>query len=276
MGNDELSVSLSDFNNFAQKAYNPRDVDSFWNCSEEFSRLVKNFDPAPILNDLVQRVHSDPKFELPTMDHRKLVLSFNQNYTVAMEEQALTVDYIYSHPFVGMIGIIGNEPLHYSVYQLPEGWKNELMDEQASLIFLEQKIAMPGDVIILDGRSHVFDFKVEKPTFVLKFFSNFIYSLEWAFYRQTLKPWQVTASDAVSSRQDYMIKVLREIGNEDSISVLENLTISPYHYIRWSAIQAVASLDTQAGIRLLKNAICDPHPHIRASAEQAIGKFNIT
>jgi len=97
----------------------------------------------------------------------------------------------------------------------------------------------------------------------------------WEFDRQSLEPLLVSAVSPAITRLEVAVDVVAMLSqgscesdgiNEQAKMVLNELTRSPYHFVRWKATQALFKLDRVAGLSAVEQALRDPHPEVRQAA----------
>jgi hypothetical protein len=179
-------------------------------------------------------------------------------------------DFIHSHVGHAMIAVIGPEPLVVDRYRPSHDIDNDVFDPQVTLLLPKRKVYVPGSVCVVDARKGLFDFLVESPTFVMILSGRVRRAIQWVFSRHTLQAVHAVPSNSNDAHIAEMIGALTAMGSATSIATLYTLTTHSSHFIRWSALQALARLNPEAAKASLQRATKDAHPHVRSASEKAI------
>jgi hypothetical protein len=179
-------------------------------------------------------------------------------------------DFIHSHVGHAMIAVIGPEPLVVDRYRPSHDIDNDVFDPQVKLLLPKRKVYAPGSVCVVDTRKGLFDFLVESPTFVVKLSGRVRRAIQWVFSRHTLQAVHTVPGNSSDAHIAEMIGALTAMGSATSIATLYALTTHNSHFIRWSALQALARLNPEAAKASLQRATKDAHPHVRSASEKAI------
>lgn len=92
---------------------------------------------------------------------------------------------------------------------------------------------------------------------------------DWEYDGQSLRP-QRLVGDPSAARLEHTCRMLGELGNPESITVLKQLLHNPRHNVRWEAARSIMLLDTDEGISALNLLSDDPHPDIRAAVNKSL------
>ena len=83
-----------------------------------------------------------------------------------------------------------------------------------------------------------------------------------------------SSTDEASSRIQMMATLLRAMGRDDALPVLEELLASPHFFTRWHIMREMLAMDAEAALPALRRmAAGDPHPEVRDAAGQTLGYF---
>jgi hypothetical protein len=179
-------------------------------------------------------------------------------------------DFIHSHAGHAMIAVIGPEPLVVDRYRPSHDIDNDVFDPQVALLLPKRKVYVPGSICVVDTRKGLFDFLVESPTFVMILSGRVRRAIQWIFSRHTLQAVHAIPSNPDDANIAEMIGALTAMGSATSIATLYALTAHSSHFIRWSALQALARMNPEAAKASLQRATKDAHPHVRTASEKAI------
>jgi hypothetical protein len=246
---------------------------SFWALQDEFRRLLRSGMPHAALNEQLRRLVTQPS-HMGDWRPNQAMLHRGRGYAVSVWRFDRPRRYIHTTPFHGMYAPLGSESLHYDLYRLPPGYRNDLYDPSLRLEPAGSGITAPGGILLLQPDEYVYDFRIERPLPVLKFTTAAFDTLEWLFERDTLAPFQANDSELISTQLRVTAYVLGKLGDPSSTAPLDLLATHPHHAARWAGIQNLARLDRGAARRRLEQALDDPHPHLRNAAARALHQAN--
>ncbi len=93
------------------------------------------------------------------------------------------------------------------------------------------------------------------------------WSLDWVFSRETMRPIARSVAHVDDSQLMTCLEVASSLRDDMTIERVLALTGHPAHFVRWKAIQALASLRPAAALPLvIKAAAEDIHPSVREAA----------
>ena len=179
-------------------------------------------------------------------------------------------DFIHSQVCHAMIAVIGPGPLVVDRYKPSHDIDNDVFDPQVTLLLPKREVYVPGSVCAIDTTKGIFDFLVESPTFVMILSGRVRRAIQWIFSRHTLQAVHAILSSDNDAHIAAMISALAAMRSNTSIATLYALTTHSSHFIRWSALQALARLNPEAAKASLQRATKDKHPHVRSASEKAI------
>ncbi len=83
-----------------------------------------------------------------------------------------------------------------------------------------------------------------------------------------------SSADEGSSRVQMMVSLLRAMGREDALPLIEESIAGAHFYARWHIMRELLALDAQAALPALRRmAAEDPHPEVRATAGKTLHMF---
>ena len=94
--------------------------------------------------------------------------------------------------------------------------------------------------------------------------------IRWVYDVPTRAPVLAVAADPRSSRIEFACRLLARLGDRRDVPALEEVTVHPDHFVRWTALQSIVQLDLARGNELIEAALDDPHPHIRRAAHRFV------
>jgi len=139
----------------------------------------------------------------------------------------------------------------------------------------DERIYVPGNIAVIDGRRELFDTDIDAPVLTVKFSSFLHQPLQWAFDRKTRKAAQAIAADATDSELVSMAQTLGAMGNPIAAPSLIALCNHPRHFVRRAAMQALGRVDPAQLLPHLHNSAENaPHPHMQAAAKRALSRIS--
>ncbi|WP_250626066.1 HEAT repeat domain-containing protein [Pinirhizobacter soli] len=243
----------------------------FLSLTESLSKFARRLDEiGGLAIDELNRVAQDPRAYSTAWEPNYLTLHRSREWTIRAGRYKRTSSFIYSSPFHMLICPITDHPLQVHHYELPNGINLDVFDSKARLKFKESRLYKCGDIIKVDGRLDAIDVTTSASAMVLKLTSRHFASQQWAFDRERLSAQQCIASEIVDSELVSLSGVLGAMRAHASIDVLKKLANHRRHFVRWSALQALAKISAAEASPLVAAAISDPHIHVRNAAKKAL------
>lgn len=137
-------------------------------------------------------------------------------------------------------------------------------------------VALSGnEILALQPGVDVVEFRPqsEGTTLLLDFWSENKIEYAWEYDIETKAPVRWVPADQTWSRVDYAVKIIETLNDRDSLPTLHALLDHPAHFVRWSAVKAIVSLDFDSGLAALQKAVRDNHAHVRDAAIRTIAQF---
>lgn len=133
-----------------------------------------------------------------------------------------------------------------------------------------------GEEIFIDGRYQ--SFVIEHAASDIVFFQAVARAgcapVVVEYDSDTLECIGASSTDEASSRLQMMVSLVRAMGRDDALPILEEALASPQFYTRWHIMREMLAMDAQAALPALRRmAADDPHSDVRAAAEQALRLF---
>ncbi|ESQ83749.1 hypothetical protein AEAC466_12160 [Asticcacaulis sp. AC466] len=160
--------------------------------------------------------------------------------------------------------------LDVEIYALPDTWDSSIYDPTIVLQKTGEKIVHPGEILEVVPMGDIFRFSPECPTALLKLVSKSADAFEWSFDLKTGLPWQSIATDLMVSQIADACEGAKSLGDVEFTNALLDATYHNAHFIRWAAIQALATLNQEVALLRLAELTKDPHPHIASAARKSI------
>lgn len=244
---------------------------SFAQCRAAFETFLASGAIRQMLNTELQEMHDNECADRLSWKAGQYIMASNSLYSLHLATHRRSPTYLYSATSVGMVSPLGDEPVPYDRYRLPEGWNYEIFDSSVKPLFVESAVAKPGEIIEFH-RGDIIDLKFTDDACLVKFFSTNFNAVMWSFDRETLTPLHAYSANMESTIYTYMAEALAEFGSERAVPGLNHLTTHPVHYVRWKAIQMLGRVCRSSALAALQRAAGDTHPHVRNAARSTLAK----
>lgn len=252
-----------------RKAFDVREPESFWNCESAFARLLLSSFLESAVNEQLQGLLRDPGLPVGWIAN-ELVLHRGGGFALSASLFETSQRYIHSLPYHAMYAPIGAVGLSCDIYILPKEYRNAVFDPSLALTFERTHTTPPNNAVLLRSGRHAYDFRVDRPTVVVKFMTTALDSLEWLFSRNGLQAWQANDTDLSFTQLRVAADVLGQLAHQSSLGALKRLARHHHHAVRWAAIQNIGRLSRSDAIAELRQAINDRHPHIQRAARKTL------
>lgn len=254
-----------------------------------FSALISSGELQKFLLATLERLVSEEKLVqgrgryTPTLLlHRdaQRILSLSSVDAGVMSRQGLGVENLRGnlvsnrHPI--LVGQLGSDPVHFTRYRFeaPEGLA---IFTPAKLHLVEHGVIEGGEVAMFADPHEVIDFAPATGsshmllTLVMRTAPA---PLVWLFDRDTMTATRGLSPSDAATRAELLIQMFEGLQYKGAFNLLESLVHkSPYHFLRWRAVQSLLKLHTTDGISAVKHASNDSHPHVRRAAERTLNNL---
>ncbi|MCB1454615.1 MAG: HEAT repeat domain-containing protein [Rhizobiaceae bacterium] len=257
-------------------------AETFWNFSAAFEEFFNSsFVSSFLAHELgriartadYEHVQSDDEIEVLRGENFRVSIGKIKAYSPLGNDHTEVV--CYANDFV--YANLGPIPLEFELLETPREQVNEVFDR--SMVPYSVRICRQQRGETIKVRAGVDILKVSKPerdTYQIYAVSSHPRkSLLWHYDADTLVPKYCTAASLMSSRVQTAINILVRMGGQTTATTaaIASAAKSGDHFVRWSAIAAVTSLDPHMGLELLQTALADPHPYVKAAAQSALVKL---
>jgi hypothetical protein len=277
-------------------------------CEEEkgllaFRRGIESFarssEAAILVREMVERFHKGVlrlevrgnALVLAESKYYVLTLSSIESYThrkqSLIDESAGNV--LTSHASSSLLVNLGNQDLHLFLHKICSDWRegipgnpNAIPDDGARVVRLP-----PGEAIYLDAKQYIPDLQESDTPIVLARLSSKSYEpLACSIDRYTGQFRMFSCGVPSVARVPLSLKLMRAmiLAHEERLSfddvekcliTMERYCSDSLHFIRWAAIQSLASVDLMRAKKHILKATNDPHPHVRRAAISAVNVLGI-
>ena len=163
--------------------------------------------------------------------------------------------------------------LEIETYRLPDHWRPEVYDPSVEAVFDGRETCVPGQVVQIRPGLIIKRIVTRQPTLVLKIVSKPAVPFEWSFDPETLKPWQSISSLPWETNAVHACIGASLLEDPRFVEPLEKLTSHGRHFVRWEALKALVSLETDRGLATLAAFANDQHPHVAETARRASARL---
>lgn len=241
------------------------DLKSFL-TSEEPKLLIRK-----CVSDFDKNAWLDPTFL--QQDHIILCNDFNGPLIALGQTKMSEADVLYSSPGEVLLGAVSSGGFPYQFHYIAGDWNREIFSPNVSLINSQDYHCSVGDTVLVPV-SRIFDYRSTGDV-VIKIAAPSSTGLMWEFNRTTGFAERVHASTIEATTLTYIINFLSIYGNENSINAIKHLVKHPFHYIRWSAVQAVGKINADFLTDVLLELKNDSHPHINAASKKMLSQLGV-
>jgi hypothetical protein len=265
-------------------------VDRFAPALQE---IVDSHEIPALLRNHLERYSSDPRYTPVVASNEYVHILTNdlcQLYIGTLQPAQTSRRVMFTSPCNFLFAPISRgAELRVVRYRLPNDWRGDQYEPAAQLTLVDEFTVGAGQLVnisrngaCLDGQGdgvagdlYLHDFIVDAPIVWLRLASQASAPYQWVFDKDTLRPSFMSCSSVAHTRNETIIGLLnsfQESGSfkDDYLDVLQELTRSPLHHIRWSATQALFSANMERGLQAVDNMAKDPHPQVMRAAHASI------
>jgi hypothetical protein len=262
----EFKEKLDKINNlkFSEIKYLLDDFSEKLNITEiiniQFEKMLKEKYFFPI-NSSYNRIIliDDIKFELSII--------FNTSKTRSEDE----VLYSYSnHTFI--CPILANESSNYVIYEQSHTTDFQVLKENFNLSVKEKGTLKQYKTIFIEKFKNVLEIdKSYSFAAICLAMKKDNYDYSWEYNLKSLKPIRLALTNNAFGRINTSLRIISDIGNKNSIPMLQEFSKHKSHFIRWEAIRTLINIDFELAIKIIKKmSKDDPHIEVRNAAENSI------
>jgi hypothetical protein len=198
-------------------------------------------------------------------------------FALAMEMLSQNTKYLYYQPSHSITVVINDGEIDVRRFKLDPVPGAGGITKATVLREAEGRIIRRGEPWCRDGRTDVDDVVLPTPTPVpvVRLVSLSVGKLEWAFERDTLRPWNAMAVHHEGTYLASLINLLGTLRNGSSLVPLQEAADqAAEHYVRWAAVKSLGRIDRSAAIAALRGRLQDPHPEVRQAATRTLARYD--
>ena len=165
---------------------------------------------------------------------------------------------------------------NYSIYSQKKNCQPNILATDCKLEIIETNTLKSNVTLFIEKFYNLIQFYNNTPVYFLCLtkltdYENFI----WEYDTNSLAPIRLISTNQNDNRLITTLKILAEIGNQDSLYFIHNvLQSNENHSIRWEALKVLINLDYDSGIIQLNKMQLDPHPEIQKAAKDSLKLLN--
>ena len=185
--------------------------------------------------------------------------------------------FLYLSPVDAVQARIGGAELVVTRYSCAGPESFDILQPDLELVASAPIQAAVGEIFTRHGRREILDWQTvagqTKTGATLRVNSGLRADFEWAVDRRTRRPLGLSGMDPVKSNLTTIFSLLGSIGDKSSIGPLQPFLASDKHFMRWSAAQAIAAIDAEAGVESVTALVDDPHVEVRNAARKSLERL---
>jgi hypothetical protein len=248
---------------------------SILRCAGYFAELLSPEFLVDFINTELSRLYRQPDHYPPYRGTGKICV-----YTCSAFELLLSKTPSFSDPSGSpvmslasdcLVGALGPDLLRIRRYRLAP--INDDATVRPDVVDIEQIDVAPGESLHLQAGAHAFRVTDDRQSdcFFMTFSSARTRELLWEIDPKTPAVCRAVSADVGASRIEYVVELLGRLADPQSLDTLKILARDhPAHFVRWSAIKALARIDPGTALQNLRDARFDCHPHIRDAAVKSL------
>lgn len=247
-----------------------------------FDALQSSTECVNFFNEEIEKLTHDVTCRAVVLGGSTCVIFRNAKYTLSLYTvsrplaQNSSVSTILSDSLLGTQG--RNGLCEYVHYNLPDTVDISVFDPDARLAESSRGAFKPHGASIVLHATDLITITATQAVSFLALSERRVVPYCWTYDKHTLKPQLIEATVSSISRLRVAIDLAENLygeygAKEDWSEILESLTYSPYHFIRWRAVQALFRLERDAGLKALVRASRDSHRHVAEAAASSLARL---
>lgn len=254
-----------------QVGYRHRDIDMFFNIREIFQSIIYEKIYIDALNSILRDV---AKNSIPvtarTTAGSFILLRSSEILNWSLIFHHVTSQYLYLTPVHAFQAPVSVDHGLVTIFKIDHKISFDTFEPGVTLDRTQSLIATSSSIIAKDGRSEILDWTPANNGIcvTLRVNSEPLERFEWSFDRSSGRALGIGPIDALDSNLTTTFDLIAAVGSRSSLEAVEPFTVHPAHYVRWKAIQTLATICPDAGRAALLSAHDDIHPEVREAARR--------
>lgn len=221
-------------------------------AKELFESLIEDKET---INDMIKQYFKktllDPyRYPQESLKNNLVLTSFqNSSFSLSISHHSKGFsEDVTTHVSYSLITPINTE-VKVNRFKVLDNWDYTIFDPTLKISYLDTIILKTGEILEIDpfsGIHHHFDFNND--TLFLKINGEPLLPFEWHFDIETKLAWQILSTKASETNAIHLCKASQILKDESLIEPLEKLSKHSSHFLRWAAVQAIATIDGEKGI----------------------------
>lgn len=259
--------------------------EQFFGLQDVFEDFVASDELLAIINHELSVMRSSPEY-VPRGSNGNTILLFDAPMVtltaIVLDKNNTSMEKIYSAAGDAIFGNVSADPIPFRFHEIPASCDLDIFDTSQSVIAGPRFDLAPKKTVTIPARKVVTEYLATSQTTLVKLTSRFYHPLIWVYDKATGSPRFSSSGNLQASRLQSTISLLSALEAEtaptsnESMSNLMKLSEHRFHFVRWSAVQALCKLDFSVGKEVLAQATDDPHPHISRAARHSVEKLRST
>ncbi len=248
-----------DFVSAAEQLFPAGDTvhETFWNCEALLRALARSGSLCSIINAELKRILTQPFYGPPASGDAQFTLYVSDSFTLSLlilDENLMRRERLQGVTRHCILVPLGPSPLVVDLYEQPRFETNDIFDRSSKLVHLGWRAIGKLDSLKIQASRIVADLTSQAgTTLVLSLLSSPLNDIMWEYDRDTLLPCRAVSESLSSSRIEYALNIVSEIGTADCVPYLIELFNHPAYFIRWSVVKNVMRLDEKAGLEMTRS-----------------------
>jgi hypothetical protein len=164
----------------------------------------------------------------------------------------------------------GSAQLHRFEQPIPEPM--DVFDPERKIMSLGISALSAGDVVECRAGVDCCKLAVDGPAVLFEMRSEPVYNFQWFYDSVTLAPTSILFVGPEDMRAELGLLTALNLGSPDVLPYIRSFLDHPNHFIRCSALKAIAGIDPENSSCHIDAALQDHHPQVRAAAAALRGK----
>lgn len=256
------------------------EVSLVWeHAKSALSDFLVSSDISRIIQDLLVAILKSSYYLHPASLDQNILLFDSASFAISLvfvTAERIDRDRITSPTSSYLLGLVGRHDLPYTLFGFPTSVRLAEFCSGVKLDLIDENSLKPGNLMHISHESNVLLLRPHVPTLAVKVASKISAPIVWVFDRHTLTSLISSSSTLGPSHAQMIANMLKCLHANESevddrvINQLLELTFAKEHFVRWSAMSALCSLDFDAAEPRLLEFVSDPHPEIQLAANKAL------
>ena len=181
-------------------------------------------------------------------------------------------DFIVSPRHFSLLGQLGSEPLAYTRFRFHAPNGLAVFDPGCKVVEHRTEYLHPGESMLMANPTEVIDFSPEgmSQLTLQVILTKLELPLVWVFNRSNLAAVRAISASDAATRAELLLDLFSHMKFKGGRAMLNDMLRSPYHFVRWRAVQTMLKIYGVEGLDTVREACEDEHPHVRRAAHSTL------